>query len=102
SSRRRHTRLVSDWSSDVYSSDLQEVGNGSDEEGLARFVSRELSIADVCTPGMASALLEVGALRLKLLLEKDQREEYACIGIAHRSEERRVGEEGRARVGAGQ
>jgi type VI secretion system protein ImpJ len=62
---------------------MQEVGNGSDEEGLARFVSRELSVADVCTPGMASALLEVGALRLKLLLDKDQREEYACIGVAH-------------------
>jgi type VI secretion system protein ImpJ len=62
---------------------MQEIGNGSAEEGLARYTSREIDVADVCTPGMASALLEVGALRLKLLLEKDQRDEYACIGIAH-------------------
>lgn len=62
---------------------MQEIGNGSDEEGLARYTSREIDVADVCTPGMASALLEVGALRLKLLLEKDQRDEYACIGVVH-------------------
>jgi type VI secretion system protein ImpJ len=62
---------------------MQEVGNGTDEEGLARYTARELEIADVCTPGMASALLEVGALRLKLLLAKDQRDEYACVGIVH-------------------
>jgi type VI secretion system protein ImpJ len=62
---------------------MQEVGNGTDEEGLARYTSREFETADVCTPGMASALMEVGALRMKLLLEKNEREEYACIGIAH-------------------
>jgi type VI secretion system protein ImpJ len=61
----------------------KEVGNGVDEEGLARYMRRELEIADVCTSGMASALMEVGALRTKLLLERDEREEYACIGIAH-------------------
>ena len=62
---------------------LQEVGNGADQEGLARYQKREFEVADVCTPGMASALLEVGALRTKLLLARDQRDEYACIGIGH-------------------
>jgi type VI secretion system protein ImpJ len=62
---------------------MQEVGNGSDEEGLARYTTREFETADVCTPGMASALMEVGALRMKLLLEKSERDEYACIGAAH-------------------
>lgn len=62
---------------------VQEVGDASDTEGLARYQRRELDIADVCTPGMASATVEVGALRTKLLLEKDQREEYACVGFAH-------------------
>jgi type VI secretion system protein ImpJ len=62
---------------------MQEVGNGTEEEGLARYASREFETADVCTPGMASALMEVGALRMKLLLEKSERDEYACIGIAH-------------------
>lgn len=61
----------------------QEVGNGADQEGLARYQSRELEIADVCTPGMASALMEVGTLRTKLLLTRDQRDEYACVGLAH-------------------
>jgi type VI secretion system protein ImpJ len=61
----------------------REVGNGADAEGLARYQSRELEVADVCTPGMASALMEVGPLRTKLLLERDQRDEYACIGITH-------------------
>jgi len=62
---------------------MQEVGNGTDEEGLARYSSREFETADVCTPGMASALMEVGALRMKLLLEKSERDEYACIGVTH-------------------
>lgn len=62
---------------------MQEVGNGSAEEGLARYVRREFETADVCTPGMANAELEVGALRMKLLYEKDERAEYSCIGFAH-------------------
>ena len=62
---------------------MQEVGNGTDEEGLARYTTREFETADVCTPGMASALMEVGALRMKLLLEKSERDEYACIGVTH-------------------
>lgn len=62
---------------------MQEIGNGVDQEGLARYVRRELEIADVCTPGMASALMEVGTLRTKLLLQRDQRDEYACVGVAH-------------------
>src|SRR5262249_57944038 len=33
-SRRRHTRLVSDWSSDVCSSDLQHFGIGPGDEVL--------------------------------------------------------------------
>src|SRR5437016_8640497 len=45
SSRRRHTRLVSDWSSDVCSSDLQGCASG--EEGIklgkeARLVTNEI------------------------------------------------------------
>jgi len=61
----------------------QEIGNGVDQEGLARYTGRELEIADVCTPGMASALMEVGTLRTRLLLERDERDEYACVGIGH-------------------
>lgn len=62
---------------------MQEVGNGADQEGLARYQSRELEIADVCTAGMPSAVMNVGALRTKLLLSRDEREEYACVGVGH-------------------
>src|SRR5262249_60082525 len=94
SSRRRHTRLVSDWSSDVCSSDLpggnrcewtsmitddppsvgQEVGDD------ARVLGRVLAEHEV-----AAAVAPDHRARVR-----DHRE---------RSEERRVGEEGRERGG---
>src|SRR5438046_4849049 len=79
SSRRRHTRLVSDWSSDVCSSDLR------------RFVP-VLGGAD---PGQDCAV------RQEILLIESQ----SAIGglddaqLVLRSEERRVGKEGGARGG---
>ncbi len=59
----------------------REIGNGADDE-LTRYTEREVEVADVCTPGMASAQVTVGALRTKLLLESSERDEYACIPIA--------------------
>jgi len=60
-----------------------EIGNGLDQEGLARYTQRELDVADVSGSDLATAPMHVGALRTRLLLESDQREEYACIPIAH-------------------
>src|SRR2546426_12771298 len=92
SSRRRHTRLQGDWSSDVCSSDLlscagrwsRERGAGSSKAAIVRLgdaasASGGLVEADV-VPGACG-----GALRLKWP------EGY------RRSEERRVGKEGRSR-----
>src|SRR5256885_13143985 len=66
SSRRRHTRLQGDWSSDVCSSDLAK----STKQSLSEF-ARDLATTE------------------------DRRAAYQAKG--ERSEERRVGKEGRSR-----
>src|SRR5262245_66104505 len=80
SSRRRHTRCLSDWSSDVCSSDLKERGR------------RPLFELDEATPQGAKikvvGLGGGGGNAISRMLE------------AQRSEERRVGKECRARGGA--
>src|SRR5207245_4465768 len=76
SSRRRHTRCYRDWSSDVCSSDL-----GS-QEGDLRLVVVAQVLAAVVVP-VANA-------------GRGPRAESAAV-VAHRSEERRVGKEGRSR-----
>src|SRR5262249_58210196 len=84
SSRRRHTRLVSDWSSDVCSSDLQ----------VALADARDPVTAKARTLGIAA----IGQRHLgKPVVGIDRNE--AGAGVAHRSEERRVGKEGRTRWG---
>src|SRR5437016_14676573 len=77
SSRRRHTRLVSDWSSDVCSSDLLPA-RAQEEQTRSRLrdLERELRAAD---PGRA---------------ELDDAEQER---LRQRSEERRVGKECRSR-----
>src|SRR5205814_5343235 len=83
SSRRRHTRCLSDWSSDVCSSDLPTIDadGGLVEEENRRVV--EQSAGDVQalphSPGVALDLL---------LLATGQTDE-----VEERSEERRVGKE---------
>src|SRR5438477_5690689 len=98
SSRRRHTRLTCDWSSDVCSSDLGfdrpsrvsmpthpqlgevECGGMDTREGLSN-PPREM-VADICDKH-AKMFLRVAAM------------------APERSEERRVGKEGRERGSAG-
>src|SRR5262249_59410421 len=74
SSRRRHTRLVSDWSSDVCSSDL----------GASWFNQMYRLSADMIKPGCS----------LRDLLQRRK----AVGTFDGRSEERRVGKEWRYRV----
>src|SRR5262249_56751924 len=79
SSRRRHTRLVSDWSSDVCSSDLVPT---MIEGGLPDFVS--MSFTGLVAPaGTADPIVKQVA-------------DVLGPGLA-RSEERRVGKECRSR-----
>src|SRR5262249_60137863 len=93
SSRRRHTRLVSDWSSDVCSSDL------------ALTVLEELR-RDVFPPG-ADSIYQLGGVHrgeLVDILEDIESVDRQPLGISgndagtfSRSEERRVGKECRSR-----
>src|SRR5690242_21074569 len=89
SSRRRHTRLTCDWSSDVCSSDLVEVGTS------------------VCS-NIKDAKAEVKKLRSNMVrLAKENGLRLASAAThpfsdwrtqeIHRSEERRVGKECRCR-----
>src|SRR5256885_5821523 len=87
SSRRRHTRLQGDWSSDVCSSDLlQEVALGF--------------IADDAADGFGRILRnDVAVLVLEAVHDHGAHEDAFVGDGAHgvRSEERRVGKECRSR-----
>src|SRR5688500_20399632 len=77
SSRRRHTRLQGDWSSDVCSSDLRTPSTSTDD-------SRTASSSSIPTPGTAgsSSSTRTSSSGLSSSYERGKR-----------SEERRVGRE---------
>src|SRR5262249_56753472 len=83
SSRRRHTRLVSDWSSDVCSSDLAGT----------------LTYANAA----AALLVPLALVALAMLVARPRSIglALAATGLLARSEERRVGEGGGTRSGGG-
>src|SRR5258706_8906410 len=88
SSRRRHTRLVSDWSSDVCSSDLEHSSRFNPLAEIRLFSDRDVSDAQ----NIANMLVRTG--------EDGPQERYwqdAAASITARSEERRVGKECRSR-----
>ncbi len=58
-----------------------EVDNSGDPEGLARYRPIELDTQDDTTIGGGMAGVQVGKLRMRLLLEGDHRDEYACMGV---------------------
>lgn len=61
------------------------------EHSLARYLPREYNTRDTNSESENDTRLQVGKLRLKLLLESDKRDDYACIGIARVSESRSDG-----------
>src|SRR5437762_13171531 len=82
SSRRRHTRYIGDWSSDVCSSDLLQQTAGADI--LRRLVANADILVENYRPGVMDRL-GLGYDRL------------AALNPRLRSEERRVGKECRSR-----
>src|SRR5260370_19982245 len=97
SSRRRHTRFKCDWSSDVCSSDLaslfrRERCSGSSRRGHCLYSARACHRADDGGGSRSPGWPRHGDRRL-------QRKRLArpTESQAERSEERRVGEEGRSR-----
>src|SRR5256885_17224932 len=89
SSRRRHTRLQGDWSSDVCSSDyLVVLGRGElGAHGVELFHAHAMLARDRAAHGHAG-LQDVGAEQLAAV---------QLVGVVGRSEERRVGKECRSR-----
>src|SRR5262249_58696324 len=96
--RRRHTRLVSDWSSDVCSSDLWAALNGNAEIAdlliHAGANVRATTRLGAYTPLFMAAKAGRATLVEMLLKAGADPKTPAIDGI--RSEERRVGEERRA------
>src|SRR5690606_40571195 len=84
SSRRRHTRFSRDWSSDVCSSDLEFVA-GHDEISL---VAGSPMASGNQTVGVRNTRRKTGHTRSGAPAPTGQ-------GLEDRSEERRVGKEGR-------
>src|SRR5207248_5867130 len=89
SSRRRHTRSYGDWSSDVCSSDLihRAFAAASARPGALR------------GRGFCGGCRRRGPFTVSIWVEMG--ESYAPPNAALRSEERRVGKEGRIRGGGG-
>ncbi len=59
-----------------------------ESQGLARYYSSEQEIRDVTTEGGDNIAINVGKLRLRLLLESDDLSGYACIGMLRIAESR--------------
>src|SRR5947199_2539126 len=90
SSRRRHTRCLSDWSSDVCSSDL----NG---EIVGFYKNTPCLDSDIRVPNCPNikGFKLVNGAYIKLMVSGSSR--TVIMGVNDRSEERRVGKECRSR-----
>src|SRR5258705_5709213 len=96
SSRRRHTRCLSDWSSDVCSSDLQP--------SQRRLIATVKGYVTLGGAGQKTGRLDVKTRELIALAVAISLRCDGCITVhteaarkTGRTEERRVGEEGRSR-----
>jgi type VI secretion system protein ImpJ len=61
---------------------------GEDAVGLTRYVVSEIDVADNTLAGAPTALVQVGDLRLKLMLQGDATDAYATLGVARVVERR--------------
>ncbi len=65
-----------------------EVSSDDGARGVSRYYSLEQSTRDVTQTGGESIPINVGMLRIKLLLESDDLSGYACIGVLRIAESR--------------
>src|SRR5437762_11050395 len=98
SSRRRHTRYIGDWSSDVCSSDLPARELADWRKRLIDYLIRSRSFDEA---RLLVATIKREQTDQERALERDEQDgstsEYRYDWLPLRSEERRVGEEGRSR-----
>src|SRR5690606_40353929 len=96
---RRHTRFSRDWSSDVCSSDLA-VRIASSIEPLAPFATHDVEAVERPEEAVRAADIEIDPLDVigRKGLSRWRRREAVdrAVLVAGRSEERRVGKEGRS------
>src|SRR5438045_4893112 len=93
SSRRRHTRCLSDWSSDVCSSDLDIDPFNQQPQGEQQFTPE-------CKDGKVRAVIgeqKRGKALYQIPHAADDQQDAEYFGQEPRSEERRVGKECRSR-----
>ena len=65
-----------------------DVLGDDDTQGMARYFSSKAQIRDVTIDGGDTIAIDVGKLRIRLLLETDDLSGYACIGVLRISESR--------------
>jgi type VI secretion system protein ImpJ len=63
--------------------DAPDIDRADSNDELARYRAREWEARDAASTSGNPALLEVGALRTRLLLASDVTDAYACIPLAH-------------------
>src|SRR5256885_11443711 len=88
SSRRRHTRLQGDWSSDVCSSDLNPFVNAVAASGTNVYAGTSAGVFHSANNGATWSAVNTGLLTLLV---------RSMVVSGTRSEERRVGKECRSR-----
>src|SRR5258706_1805745 len=86
SSRRRHTRLVSDWSSDVCSSDLCPSCGNTISMNVTRTALERVEVISIIKEAIQLKEAENRGMHLRVMRQ-----------ARSRSEERRVGKECRSR-----
>lgn len=65
-----------------------ESDSNNDSKSMARFNLQEIDVDDNVAGHESSATLQVGDLRLRLLLESEERADFACLGLARILESR--------------
>ncbi len=66
----------------------QDIARGNGADDLARHDIRELQARNAASSSGDPAVLEVGALRTRLMLASDATQAYACVPLAHIVESR--------------
>jgi len=63
-----------------------EIDAAENKENLARYSPRDYEVINCIAHSGEKARISVGKLRLRLLLETDERNDFACLGIARITE----------------